>query len=404
MSLPFIQTEKGLSLILQGRMRTVSAEDSIYAEVLDAVKAGADEAAIVAILETNLLRMTEAVKSLVDQEITGDVTICGGAVLFQGEEVHNSLADRMICMLDQGFDLTPMARFLENLMRNPSFRAVQDLYTFLEFGKMPITEDGCFLAYKAVNPDFTDIYSRTFSNAVGARLTMPRNQVNEDPTQTCSRGFHVCSFDYLPCFAHNNGHVMICKINPACVVAIPADYNNTKMRVSTYEVIGEYEGYYAEHRNVLADMLVATAEEPFLVTVTGHGTAALRYASLAKAAVAFEAAVEDAKGDDEVERVELRNGLTDVELDSWDNPDFDECGGDWFDEEEEEEFEDEAGYEVVYASSLEDLQHFGGTVYESGLLDSDDAESVALEAKKTHRADVVLVRNAETGEILLTLS
>lgn len=33
---------------------------------------------------------------------------------------------------------------------------------------------------------------------------------------------------------------MILKINPADVVAIPADYNNTKGRTCRYEVIGEY--------------------------------------------------------------------------------------------------------------------------------------------------------------------
>lgn len=33
---------------------------------------------------------------------------------------------------------------------------------------------------------------------------------------------------------------MILKINPADVVAIPSDYNNTKGRTWKYEVVGEY--------------------------------------------------------------------------------------------------------------------------------------------------------------------
>jgi hypothetical protein len=32
---------------------------------------------------------------------------------------------------------------------------------------------------------------------------------------------------------------MVCKVNPKNVVSIPADYNNSKMRVCEYEVIDE---------------------------------------------------------------------------------------------------------------------------------------------------------------------
>lgn len=32
---------------------------------------------------------------------------------------------------------------------------------------------------------------------------------------------------------------MVCKVNPADVGSVPSDYNNSKMRVRKYEVIGE---------------------------------------------------------------------------------------------------------------------------------------------------------------------
>ena len=83
---------------------------------------------------------------------------------------------------------------------------------------------------------------------------MPRNKVDEDPDRTCSAGLHVCSFDYLPHFSHANGHVMIVKVNPANVVAIPADYNATKMRVSQYVVIDEVQDYYAQRKDVLGEV------------------------------------------------------------------------------------------------------------------------------------------------------
>jgi hypothetical protein len=133
---------------------------------------------------------------------------------------------------------------------------LEHLYEFLEVGKNPITEDGCFLAYKAVRGDFLDIYSGKFDNSIGAELKMLRNKVDENQNNTCSSGFHVCSFDYLRHFASAGGHVMVCKVNPADVVAIPADYHNTKMRVCRYEVVGEHLGYYAAADDTLASSSV----------------------------------------------------------------------------------------------------------------------------------------------------
>jgi hypothetical protein len=51
---------------------------------------------------------------------------------------------------------------------------------------------------------------------------------------------------------------MICKVNPADVVAIPNDYNNTKMRVWTYEVVGEVTSYYTRGEDILATERLAS--------------------------------------------------------------------------------------------------------------------------------------------------
>jgi hypothetical protein len=71
---------------------------------------------------------------------------------------------------------------------------------------------------------------------------MPRNGVDEDKERTCSYGLHFCSIKYLPHFSDSDGgKTMIVKINPKDVVAIPADYNNTKGRTCRYEVVAEYK-------------------------------------------------------------------------------------------------------------------------------------------------------------------
>lgn len=182
----------------------------------------------------------EVKRVIADAGVTARVRIEHGVVLFDDKEMHSHLTDRMLDMLTEGFDISPLALFLENLMGNPSFRAVNELYTFLEASELPITDDGCFLAYKRVGADYMDVYSSTYDNSIGAVCEMARNEVDEDKSRTCSNGLHFCSREYLPHYgAAEGGHVMIVKINPADVVAIPDDYNNAKGRTCRYEVIGE---------------------------------------------------------------------------------------------------------------------------------------------------------------------
>jgi hypothetical protein len=172
----------------------------------------------------------------------------------------------MIQMLQEDFPIEPLAKFMENLQENPSFRAVNELYGFLENNSLPITPDGHFLAYKKVRDDFMDVHSGTVANKPAYALTdeekaampvtsgkkkevtvavengvtvvsMPRNMVNDDKNQTCSEGLHFCSKEYLNHFGGDR--IVILKINPRDVVSIPTDYNNSKGRAARYEITGE---------------------------------------------------------------------------------------------------------------------------------------------------------------------
>ena len=139
--------------------------------------------------------------------------------------------------MKEGFDVNHLINFLSNLMENPSNRAVRELYDFLEYGKMPITTDGHFLAYKRVRADYKSVHDGQTDNSIGTILEMPRNQVNDNSHETCSYGLHFCSHEYLKHFSGDR--VVILKVNPRDVVSIPADYNSTKGRACRYEVVGE---------------------------------------------------------------------------------------------------------------------------------------------------------------------
>lgn len=227
---PYIVQGRNITMLIDGQTMTVTESHRFYDQIVDALKNR----------EFDLIPELYDLGVAVRNYSNGVVEVVDGEVLFDGQPLHNTLADRLLQMMEEGFDIDPLANFIENLMENPSQRAVEELYLFLETNRLPITEDGHFLAYKNVREDYTDIHSGTFDNSVGSVCDMPRNAVDDERDRTCSTGLHFCSLEYLKSFPGQ--HTMILKINPADVVSIPRDYNNTKGRCCRYEVIGEHEG------------------------------------------------------------------------------------------------------------------------------------------------------------------
>ena len=171
-----------------------------------------------------------------------DVEVMDGVVYYKGEEVHNALTDKLLDLMDDGFDASPWVKFLENLMLNPSYRSRECLYNFLEKFDAPITPDGKFIAFKRIRNDWKDIHSGTFDNSIGTVVKMERAKVNDDPQHTCSAGLHICADKYLNSFADAaNSRTVVVEVNPAHVVAVPYDYDFAKMRVCEYKVLAEIE-------------------------------------------------------------------------------------------------------------------------------------------------------------------
>lgn len=173
----------------------------------------------------------------------GRVRVEGGIVYYENEPLHNSVTNRILWGLKEGFDMTAYLNFLDNLMENPSNRAVEEVYGFIESNNMGIMDDGRILAYKRVRDDFKDIYTGKFDNTPGQIVQMRRNRVNDNRNETCSHGLHVCAQSYLPHYGAGAGNtIVIVAIWPKDFVSIPVDYKNAKARVCEYEVLSEYEG------------------------------------------------------------------------------------------------------------------------------------------------------------------
>jgi hypothetical protein len=171
------------------------------------------------------------------------VAINNGHITVDGNVVNGYLVRRILEKRANGDNVDALVAFLDNVMNNPSYRAVQDLYAFLERTQLPLTEDGCFLAYKGVRNDFTDHRTGSYDNSPGKVVRMPRNEVDENPERTCSNGLHACGSDYLTNagYGFGNDRIVLVKINPANVVAFPNDYDLQKLRCCEYEVLMEVD-------------------------------------------------------------------------------------------------------------------------------------------------------------------
>ena len=233
MKIPYILTEESLTVVVDGKAMTMQKDHPAWTQAVDALNNEEYDR-----LE-NLFDVSKAVEDYVDNE--SGITVKEGSVFFQGEAIHNVVVDKILSFMRQGLPFKPLVRFLGKLMANPSRRAVNELYAFLEHKSMPITPDGNFVAYKGVTEDFKDFHTRKFDNSVGQTLSMVRNSVCDDANIGCSYGFHAGSYEYAKGYASSGGHLMRVEIDPTDVVSVPLDCDCQKLRTAKYKVIAIHE-------------------------------------------------------------------------------------------------------------------------------------------------------------------
>ena len=189
------------------------------------------------------------IKRGLERYVSGDLVIEGGTLKYKDLIIDSGLTRRIVGKMQNGEPFEPLVAFFENLMANPSCRAVYQLYDFLEHNDIEITDDGYFIAWKRVSSNFKDMYTGKFDNSPGTVVKVNRFQVDENPNVTCSHGLHVAAKSYIPHYGGGSGKVIACKVNPADVVAIPTDYNNAKMRCAGYEVLYEVTSDFKEMKH-----------------------------------------------------------------------------------------------------------------------------------------------------------
>jgi len=250
MRVPFTLSDNSITTFVEGKMRTVLSGHKKFDLLYAHLKEAEHNTALI-------LKLSDKESTVRDATGGTKVTVADGTVYYGGQEVRSSLTDKLLNLLDAGFDAGPWIKFLENLMGNPSYRSRQCLFDFLDEFNAPITPEGNFIAFKRVGSNWKDLHTGTIDNSIGRVVVMDRTKVDDDPQHTCSSGLHVCADEYLKGYATGGDtRTLVVEVNPADVVAVPYDYNFSKMRVCQYKVLAEIEP------NEIPDILEQDMYEP----------------------------------------------------------------------------------------------------------------------------------------------
>lgn len=231
MTIAFNVNRGGLSFYANGRMFNIVADHPNFL----ALRLG---------LTTGTLSADELIKLVsVVAQANGRLTVEGGEVFLDGNKLENVWTKKIRDFFYAKIPFDPVFKALDSLSRNPSFDARSRLPIFVEENKLGFLSDGQILACKIVNDNFSDVHSGTFDNTPGQVLEMPRTQVDDNPTNTCSAGFHLGALSYLKTFGlyDPSRRVVSCSFWPEHVVAVPVDYNGGKIRVEKYKVLEEVD-------------------------------------------------------------------------------------------------------------------------------------------------------------------
>lgn len=244
----YVIGKNNIMIIIDGVANTVLNTHPNFSKLVDLLTEGDYNAQDIALLLN--------IKSALKQYSDGEIDINGSVVSRNGVELPEALGRRVLQCWKKDVPYRHLLNFFDRLEKNPSNRAREQLFTFLSHKGIPITEDGCFYAYKAVRKDW---YSYTAGdnskvthgktneagqifNGIGEYIEVTRNYVSDDPEEGCGSGLHAGSEAYALGFRRDGGRMIVVKLDPANVVSVPRDCEYQKLRTCAYSVVAEYKG------------------------------------------------------------------------------------------------------------------------------------------------------------------
>jgi len=254
----YIATDHSISVTLNGRFRCLKLNTEQGTKLHEACKKRPQDIDEIAMLADVTLFIAKHTFGRVQVDENDQLRL-------DGKVIDYGLSSIILRMVNEGDDVSHLVRFVENVAENPDPEIAEHVYSFLHKGLMPITPDGCFHAFKKVDNDYKsfacgsenvevtvwedDILQGGFQHTfvtlghipypVGGTLTMDRTLCDPKRNKTCSVGLHACSPGYLNHWYGMQGRLLIVKINPRDVTAVPNDYNDAKLRCCRLEVLAE---------------------------------------------------------------------------------------------------------------------------------------------------------------------
>lgn len=221
-----------LTVLVNGKPTTINSSHANFNAAVTALK-NKDYTSLVNCLD---------VPGTISKYTFGQVSVKDNEVYYGQMVLHNAACGKVLEYIKEGFDCKPLLAFLDRLYtKNPSKKSCEQFWEFVDRYQLPIDEDGFVYMCKVIRNDWLDKYTGEIDNSVGKVVEMPRNQVSDENTGNfCSHtGLHVGSLEsyVLGYYGSGDDRVIVCKVAPEDVCAVPVDHNFAKVRVCKYEVV-----------------------------------------------------------------------------------------------------------------------------------------------------------------------
>lgn len=248
--LAYMITNNRVSILLNGRWRSFHMKSQQGQDLVELLRAEPQD--------IERIGQLADVITWIAKQTDGRVTVdeCDRLYL-DNKPIDYGLSGRIASLVEQGLKFDALSRFIENVSENPDPSVKEDLFRFMETGGIPFDPEGYILVFKKVDDAYlsyrggTDkvtvtkpgeepqVMTGRILYPIGGTVEMDRADCDPNRSKTCSRGLHGCSYEYLNFWYPRQGRVIICRIHPKDVTAIPADHKDQKLRCCRLEVVGE---------------------------------------------------------------------------------------------------------------------------------------------------------------------
>lgn len=289
MDIPYITNGSGWTFFIKSKPTSITSIDPRYNDIASAILDGdsdkLNELLLVDTKEFVMSKIQEEVESFGDLKFKKTIDIEGNinsSATYKTLDLPKVLSDKLISLWNSGCqNFEHFFKFIDKLLGNPSERARNELYTFLEACDLPITQEGNFIAYKGIQSDFYSCHgnkdtrvisgevnsSGQIKNTVGSTITVVTEDVDTNCNNYCSCGLHVGSYNYAKSF----GYIVVAvEVNPMNVVSVPTDCNCEKCRVSSYKVLNVIEDCYTTPDVVVNEDTAEVVETKYQARTGDH--------------------------------------------------------------------------------------------------------------------------------------